>query len=143
MSLYEGSRLLAFVVMSTSGHQNTASPLPSAQQYAEQTPPASAEHQEDVEHHQVETDSADGDLSRLILNHLSLLLPSYSVPDTLVLVPALSLTPHGEHQTCMRRHSSILGVLMVCSLSILFFDRKSRHAGTYENLPKTKRVFRV
>ncbi|XP_067453656.1 beta-alanine-activating enzyme isoform X1 [Thunnus thynnus] len=96
VSLYEGSRLLAFVVTSTSGDQKAASPLPPAQQHAEQTPLASAECQEDDERHGVETGGADGDLSGLILNQLSLLLPSYSVPDTLVLVPALSLTPHGK-----------------------------------------------
>ncbi|CAK6956090.1 beta-alanine-activating enzyme [Scomber scombrus] len=96
VSLYEGSRLLAFVVTSTSGEQSVVSPLPSAQQHAEQTPPASAERQEDVEHHQVETGGTDGDLSGLILKQLSLLLPSYSLPDTLVLVPALPLTPHGK-----------------------------------------------
>uniref|UniRef100_H2UT81 Aminoadipate-semialdehyde dehydrogenase n=1 Tax=Takifugu rubripes TaxID=31033 RepID=H2UT81_TAKRU len=32
----------------------------------------------------------------LVLNQLSLLLPSYSVPDALLLVPALPLTPHGK-----------------------------------------------
>lgn len=107
MSLYEGSRLLAFVVTSTSGEQNAVSPLPSAQQHTEQTPPASVERQEDIEHHQVETVVTDGDLSGLILKQLSLLLPSYSLPDTLVLVPALPLTPHGEHWTRMRRKGSI------------------------------------
>uniref|UniRef100_A0A3Q3JDU7 AMP-dependent synthetase/ligase domain-containing protein n=1 Tax=Monopterus albus TaxID=43700 RepID=A0A3Q3JDU7_MONAL len=61
VGLCEGSRLLAFVVASTSGDQK-------------------------------------------ILKQLSLLLPSYSVPDTLILIPALSLTPHGERQMC--RHSS-------------------------------------
>lgn len=142
VSLYEGSRLLAFVVTSTSGDQKAASPLPPAQQHAEQTPLASAECQEDDERHGVETGGADGDLSGLILNQLSLLLPSYSVPDTLVLIPALSLTPHGEHRTRMRKKGSILGILMVC-FCLLFFDRKSRHAGTYENLSKTERVFRV
>ncbi|XP_044054283.1 beta-alanine-activating enzyme [Siniperca chuatsi] len=96
VSLYERFRLLAFVVASTSGDQKTASPLTSV----EQTPSASAEPLEglpsSVKHHQGETGGADGDLSRLILNQLSQLLPSYSVPDTLVLVPALCLTPHGK-----------------------------------------------
>ncbi|XP_057696637.1 beta-alanine-activating enzyme isoform X1 [Corythoichthys intestinalis] len=36
------------------------------------------------------------DLSRHLLKQLSPLLPSYAVPDTLVLVPALPLTPHGK-----------------------------------------------
>uniref|UniRef100_A0A3Q4G5B4 Aminoadipate-semialdehyde dehydrogenase n=1 Tax=Neolamprologus brichardi TaxID=32507 RepID=A0A3Q4G5B4_NEOBR len=39
---------------------------------------------------------ADGDLKKLILSQLSLLLPAHSVPDTLVLVPALCLTAHGK-----------------------------------------------
>ncbi|XP_029285860.1 beta-alanine-activating enzyme [Cottoperca gobio] len=96
--LYEASRLLAFVVASTSGDQKAASPLTSAQKHAEQTP--SSEQREDlpppVKHRQGETGGTDGDLSRLILNQLSLLLPSHSVPDTLLLVPALCLTPHGK-----------------------------------------------
>ncbi|KAM7410368.1 hypothetical protein PAMA_001691 [Pampus argenteus] len=96
VSLHEGSRLLAFVVMSTSGDRNAASTPASAQQRTEQTSQTSAEHQEDPEHHQVETGGADRDRSRLILNRLSLLLPSYSLPDTLVLVPALPLTSHGK-----------------------------------------------
>ncbi|XP_074492187.1 LOW QUALITY PROTEIN: beta-alanine-activating enzyme [Sebastes fasciatus] len=87
VGLYETFRLLAFVVASTSGDQKAASPLTSAQEHAEQT--ASAEHREDLP-------SPDGDLSRLILERLSPLLSSYSVPDSLVLVPALSLTPHGK-----------------------------------------------
>ncbi|XP_027146442.1 beta-alanine-activating enzyme isoform X2 [Larimichthys crocea] len=97
---YEGSRLLAFVVASTSGDQRAASPLTSVQKQAEQTPSASAEHRDDphpaVSHHQEEAGGADGDLRKLILSQLSRLLPSYSVPDTLVLVPALCLTSHGK-----------------------------------------------
>lgn len=100
---YEGVRLLAFVVASTSGDQRAASALTSAQKHVEQTPKASSEHRDDphpaVKHHQEEAGGADGDLRRLILSQLSQLLPSYSVPDTLVLVPALCLTSHGEHQT--------------------------------------------
>lgn len=92
VALFEATRLLAFVVPSTSGDQKEASPLTSAQKHPERTPSASA-----VSHHQGETGGADGDLRRLILNQLSLLLPSHSVPDTLVQVPALCLTPHGEH----------------------------------------------
>ncbi|XP_049911381.1 beta-alanine-activating enzyme [Epinephelus moara] len=96
--LHEASRLLAFVVASTSGDQKADSPLTSVPGHAEQT--ASAERGEDlpsaVKHRQEEPGGTDGDLSRLILNQLSLLLPSYSVPDTLLLVPALCLTPHGK-----------------------------------------------
>lgn len=94
VGLHEGFRLLAFVVASTSGDQTAASPLASVQKRVEQTHlPAPAKR------HQEETGGADGDLSRLILSQLSLLLPSHSVPDTLVVVPALCQTPHGERQT--------------------------------------------
>ncbi|KAI3369008.1 hypothetical protein L3Q82_025980 [Scortum barcoo] len=100
VGLHEGFRLLAFVVASTSGDRKAAPPLTSVQKRAEQT--ASAEHVEDIasslNRHQGEMGGADGELSRLILSQLSLLLPSHSVPDTLVQVPALSLTPHGEHR---------------------------------------------
>lgn len=100
MGLHEGSRLLAFVVASTSGDQKAASPLTSLQRHVDQIPSASAEHREDIspsgKHHR-ETSRADGDLSRLIVEQLSLLLPSYSIPDTLVLVPALPVSSHGEH----------------------------------------------
>ncbi|XP_039985544.1 beta-alanine-activating enzyme isoform X2 [Xiphias gladius] len=101
VGLYEGSRLLAFVVASTSGDQRAASPLPSVQQHVDKSPSTFPRHQEEdlpspVKLHQEETSGADGDLSRLIVNQLSLLLPSHSVPDTLVLVPALCLTPHGK-----------------------------------------------
>lgn len=87
MGLHKGFRLLAFVVPSRDqtvqkfiDHKN----LPSLVEQQQQ---------------QEETDGTDGDLRGLILNQLSLLLPSYSVPDTLLLVPALSHTPHGEYQT--------------------------------------------
>uniref|UniRef100_A0A3B4FTB5 Aminoadipate-semialdehyde dehydrogenase n=1 Tax=Pundamilia nyererei TaxID=303518 RepID=A0A3B4FTB5_9CICH len=66
VGLHQGFRLLAFVVASTSGHQKA------------------------------ESGGADGDLKKLILSQLSLLLPAHSVPDTLVLVPALCLTAHGK-----------------------------------------------
>ncbi|MED6280966.1 hypothetical protein CHARACLAT_016496 [Characodon lateralis] len=68
VGLYEGVRLLAFVVPSTS----------------------------EVHHHQGEPDDADRALQRLILKKLSLLVSSHCIPDTLVLVPAVSLTPHGK-----------------------------------------------
>lgn len=100
MDLHEGSRLLAFVVASTSGGQEAGSPLPSTRQSVEQIPGASAKHWEDlpssVTQHQEETGIADGDFTSLIRNQLSLQLPSHSVPDTVVLVPALCLTNHGE-----------------------------------------------
>lgn len=74
VALQEGFRLLAFVVPSRNQQQQSDHPglaTPTEQQ-------------------------TDGDLRRLVLNQLSLLLPSYSVPDALLLVPALPLTPHGE-----------------------------------------------
>ncbi|XP_060884723.1 beta-alanine-activating enzyme isoform X2 [Labrus mixtus] len=79
--LYEGSRLLAFVVSSTSGEQKHVEHI-----HGEHLLLPAAE----------ETGGADGDLSIVILEQLSLLLPSHSVPDTLLLVPALSLTAHGK-----------------------------------------------
>jgi len=72
VALHGGQRLLAFVVASAAERGEVVRPS---------APPP------------------DGDLRRLILNQLSLLLPSHSIPDTLVLVPALSMTPHGE-QPC-------------------------------------------
>lgn len=71
MSLHGGFRLLAFVVPS---RNHPELPPPTEQQ----------------------ADGPDGDLRRVILNRLSPLLPSHAVPDALLLVPALPLTPHGE-----------------------------------------------
>ncbi|XP_022607126.1 acyl-CoA synthetase family member 4 [Seriola dumerili] len=103
VGLSDGSRLLAFVVASTSGDQTAASPLTSVQQCEEKSPSGLGQYQDHlpslVKHHphrEEETGGADGELRRLIVDRLSLLLPSYSVPDTLVLVPALSLTRHGK-----------------------------------------------
>uniref|UniRef100_UPI0037E8EB12 beta-alanine-activating enzyme n=1 Tax=Semicossyphus pulcher TaxID=241346 RepID=UPI0037E8EB12 len=84
--LCENSRLLAFIVASTSVEQTEASVQEHVEQTRQEHLPSSAE----------EPGGADGDVSRLILDQLSLLLPSHSVPDTLVLVPTLSLTPHGK-----------------------------------------------
>ncbi|XP_029001762.1 beta-alanine-activating enzyme [Betta splendens] len=94
VGLYKGSRLVAFVVPSTSGDQEAASPLSPIRQRERRTPASSAERQEDasspVAQRQSETGSAG------ILKQLSLLLPSYSVPDSVVLIPALLLTHHGK-----------------------------------------------
>lgn len=76
MLLHQRSRLLAFIVASPL----VASPLASAQQREDQAG----------------LPQTDGNLSSLVLRQLSLLLPSHSVPDTLVVVPALCQTPHGE-----------------------------------------------
>ncbi|KAM9849322.1 beta-alanine-activating enzyme [Aulostomus maculatus] len=104
--LQEGWRLLAFVV--ASGCQEAD--LPSAQLHVEQPAPASAEHQQHslLSSVPAQQETASGELSRLILEQLSLLLPPYSVPDTLVLVPALPLTSHGkvDVQALMRVHLS-------------------------------------
>ncbi|XP_015241042.1 PREDICTED: acyl-CoA synthetase family member 4 isoform X1 [Cyprinodon variegatus] len=68
VGLWEGFRLLAFIVVSSdAAHLHTGEP-----------------------------DGVDGDLRRLILRQLSKLVSSHCIPDTLVLVPALSLTPHGK-----------------------------------------------
>ncbi|XP_076009740.1 beta-alanine-activating enzyme isoform X2 [Genypterus blacodes] len=94
------SPLIAFVVASTSGDQKAASsPLTSSAEHVDQIPSASAQHQEDISpsgKRRQETSGPDGDLSRLIVEQLSPLLPSYSIPDTLVLVPALPTSSHGK-----------------------------------------------
>ncbi|KAM4628669.1 beta-alanine-activating enzyme [Polymixia lowei] len=99
VGLYEGFRLVAFVVASTSGDQSATSPLPSVQQHAEQSPPASSDQQEEipssVDRHE-EKGTSDAGLHRTVLRKLSLLLPSHSIPDTLMLVPDLPLTSHGK-----------------------------------------------
>lgn len=73
VALQEGSRLLAFAVPSRNQEQSSHPGLATPRE--QQT---------------------GSDLGGLILNQLSLLLPSYSVPDALLLLPALPLTPHGE-----------------------------------------------
>lgn len=81
VALHEGLRLLAFVVPS----RNQA--VQQRRDPPEPPPPSGTEGT---------ADGTDGRLRRLILDQLSLLLPSHSVPDTLLLIPALLLTPHGE-----------------------------------------------
>ncbi|XP_055779011.1 beta-alanine-activating enzyme isoform X1 [Salvelinus fontinalis] len=82
VGLYEGSRLVTFVVAcSISGEQkatHTSSPV-----------------EQQVEHREETAPSTRG-LQKAILHRLSQLLPSHSVPDTLVLVPALPLSSHGK-----------------------------------------------
>lgn len=80
MGVCDSSRLLAFVVAPTAGHQMAASTVSSTQQ--DHGPP------EEV---------GWATVKRLIMKQLTLLLPSHSVPDTLLLVPALRQTPHGEN----------------------------------------------
>uniref|UniRef100_A0A1A8J1X2 Aminoadipate-semialdehyde dehydrogenase n=2 Tax=Nothobranchius kuhntae TaxID=321403 RepID=A0A1A8J1X2_NOTKU len=88
VGLYEGLRLLAFVVSSAAGDQMAASAFPSG------------------------SAQPDADVTSLILKQLSLLLPSHSVPDALVLVPELSLTPHGkvDMEALMRTYSRQRGL---------------------------------
>ncbi|CAJ1060005.1 beta-alanine-activating enzyme [Xyrichtys novacula] len=81
--LHGGSRLIAFVVASTSGEQTGAF----LQKHEDQTRLLSPAEK---------SGAADRELSKLILDQLSQLIPSHSVPDTLVPVPALSLTSHGK-----------------------------------------------
>lgn len=87
--LHQRSRLLAFVVLSPLVDRAAASSPASVQRQEDQTgllrTPAEA------------TGGADGDPGRHeVLRQLSLLLPAHSVPDAMVVVPALSHTPHGE-----------------------------------------------
>lgn len=79
VGLHEGFRLLAFVVPSRNH------PVHQRREHPELPPPT-----------EEKTDGTDSDLRRLILTQLAQLLPSHSVPDTLLLIPALLLTPHGE-----------------------------------------------
>ena len=87
VTLHGNSRLLAFIVAATPAEPTDAPRLPSEGGRLKR-----AEEQE-------ETGGADGDPRQLILNQLSLLLPSHSVPDTLLLVAALPRTAHGERRT--------------------------------------------
>lgn len=82
MGLCDGSGLLAFVVPPAAGQQMAAPPMSSGQQ--------------DLLHWSPE-DPGQADLRRLILKQLLVLLPPHSLPDRVVLVPALCLTPHGEN----------------------------------------------
>lgn len=118
VGLYNASRLLAFVA--ASGEQTA-----SAQQREEKSASAPSRRQDDlpspVNHGKEEAGGADGDLRRLIMKQLSALLPSYSIPDALVLVPALSLTPHGEHVGnigCCRGDASASETVMFALLQV-------------------------
>lgn len=86
MTLHGNSRLFAFIVAAAPADPTAASRLPSVRGGLERA-------------EQEETGGADRDPRRPILSQLSLLLPSHSVPDTLVLVPALPQTAHGERRT--------------------------------------------
>ncbi|XP_029952954.1 beta-alanine-activating enzyme isoform X2 [Salarias fasciatus] len=84
VALHRGFRLIAFVV---------AAPISSRQQRAEadqENLPSSGRH------HLEEAGAAEDHLKEVMVRQLSALLPSHSVPDVLLLVPALSLNPHGK-----------------------------------------------
>lgn len=103
VGLHKGFRLLAFVVPSRN------QPLRQQRDHPELPPPI-----------EEKTGGTESDPRRLILNQLSLLLPSHSVPDTLLLIPELLLTPHGEEHALSateghRFSASVL--LMVLMLS--------------------------
>ncbi|KAJ3598949.1 hypothetical protein NHX12_032912 [Muraenolepis orangiensis] len=91
VGLSQGSRLVAFVVASPSVHW--VAPLSSVPRDGEgDRVPSSADPSEDGG----VGEDPDRVLQRAVLRQLSPLVPSASVPDSLVLVPALPLTAHGK-----------------------------------------------
>ncbi|XP_011472063.1 acyl-CoA synthetase family member 4 [Oryzias latipes] len=83
LGLHSSSRLLAFVVSAGAAERRCSSSaeldlLSSVRQQSE------------------EVRGAGGDGKRRILEQLSVLLPSHGIPDTLELLPALPVTPHGK-----------------------------------------------
>ncbi|KAM9762513.1 beta-alanine-activating enzyme [Menidia menidia] len=93
VTLHQGARLLAFVVASPAGEKTAAASAPSSvRPPAGRSGPAPPEGPGPA--------AADGDgVRRMIRTQLALLLPSHCVPDALVLVPGLPLTPHGKADT--------------------------------------------
>ncbi|XP_035270883.1 beta-alanine-activating enzyme isoform X2 [Anguilla anguilla] len=83
VTLCEGHRLVAFVVPSSSGDPTPSprGPTPSPRGHT----PSAGGHT-----------PSSGELQREILGMLSQLLPPYSIPDTIMLLPALPLTSHGK-----------------------------------------------
>jgi len=101
VGLSEDSRLVAFVVASAaSGDQKATSAFPSVQHQANQRSSAPVDSHGDLNpsnsHWQEELSTSTRGLRRAIRRSLSRLLPSPSVPDKVVVVPALPLTSHGE-----------------------------------------------
>ncbi|CAL8256290.1 unnamed protein product [Merluccius merluccius] len=97
VGLFEGFRLVAFVVVSPSVHQVAATPR--------QTEPSLSVPRDhkgdrgssaDLPEDEGGGAAPDRVLRRAVLQQLSLLVPSASIPDSLVLVPALPLTAHGK-----------------------------------------------
>lgn len=101
VALHRGLRLLAFVVPSRNH------PVERDQREHPGLPPPTEEEEEET----------DGELRRLILDQLSLLLPAHSVPDTLLLIPALLFTPHGGRHTHHEIGALLSALLMVALLS--------------------------
>ena len=101
VGLSEDSRLVAFMVASSaSGDQKASSAFPSVQHQANQRSSAPVDAQGNLNpsnsHWQEELATSTRSLRRAIRRSLSRLLPSPSVPDKVVVVPALPLTSHGE-----------------------------------------------
>lgn len=97
VGLFEGFRLVAFVVASPSIHQVATTP-----QQAELSLSVPRDHEGDwgssadlPEEEEGGGEAPDRVLHRAVLQQLSLLVPSASIPDSLVLVPVLPLTAHG------------------------------------------------
>ena len=96
VGLFKGLRLVAFVVASPSVHQVAATPL-----QAELSLSVPGDHEgdwgflEDLPEDGSRSDAPIRVLHRVVLQQLSLLVPSASIPDSLVLVQALPLTAHG------------------------------------------------
>ena len=96
VGLLPGLRLVAFVVASPSVHQVATTPL-----QAEQSLSVPGDHEgdwgllEDLPEDRSRSEAPDRVLHRVVLQQLSQLLPSASVPDSVVLVRALPLTAHG------------------------------------------------
>ncbi|XP_062308407.1 beta-alanine-activating enzyme [Osmerus eperlanus] len=101
VGLSEDSRLVAFVVASSaSGDQKATSAFTSVQHQANQRSSALVDSHGDLNpsdsHWQEELSTSTRGLRRAIRRSLSRLLPSPSVPDKVVVVPALPLTSHGK-----------------------------------------------
>lgn len=85
VGLFQGSRLVAFVVAPPSVHQVAMTPRHEGDRGPSPVLP------ED----QGRGEAPDRVLRRAIFQQLSLLVPSAGMPDSLVQVPALPLTAHG------------------------------------------------
>ncbi|XP_059923034.1 beta-alanine-activating enzyme isoform X2 [Gadus macrocephalus] len=97
VGLFKDLRLVAFVVASPSVHQVAATPL-----QAELSLSVPGDHEgdrgflADLPEDGSRSEAPIRVLHRVVLQQLSLLVPSASIPDSLVLVQALPLTAHGK-----------------------------------------------